>query len=102
MLRPETLWQQYVGKAHAEASRGAGHWPLQPNPCELEPPWEPYHPRAVTVWDCVINGWEGPWEGSRLRRLLSAEPPLHHIGQVPLLPELSIPGWDKLLPIVVE
>ena len=102
MQRPSTLWQQYVGKAQAEAARGSGIWPLQPHPCELEPPCEDYHPLAVSVWDCAINGWEGPWEGSWLRRLCSFEKPLHQLGEPPLLPELPCPTWEGLVPIVVE
>ena len=83
MQRPAGLWQQYEGKSLAELGRGCGD-PLQPHPCELEPPWEPFDRRMVTSWDCVFNNWEGPWDG----RLLSlGESPMHPQGEPLILPE---------------
>lgn len=102
MLRPASLWQQYSGKAQAEALRGNGIWPLQPHPCELEPPWESYNSRAVSVWDCMLNNWEGPWEGSWLRRTFSLDTPLFRNGQQLILPELQCLDYENLVPIVVE
>jgi hypothetical protein len=61
MRQPDSLIQQYQGKARAELLRGSGHWPFQKQPCHLEPPWEPYCRHVVTTWDCYFNGWEGAW-----------------------------------------
>ena len=76
MRRPEHLWDQYRGKAFAELMRGSGGGPPQAHPCALEPPWSAYDRRAVTAWDCYINDWEGPWEGSWLKRALFPGRPL--------------------------
>jgi hypothetical protein len=61
MRQPESLFQQYQGKAMAELFRGSGRWPFQKHPCHLEPPWEPYDRHVLTEWDCYVNNWEGPW-----------------------------------------
>jgi hypothetical protein len=72
MRRPERLWDQYSGKAKAESIRGSGVWPLQPHTCELEPPWDAFDHRKLNLWDCMINGWEAPWEGSWFARTFSS------------------------------
>jgi len=61
MLQPDSLIQQYQGKALAELLRGSGRWPFQHHPCHLEPPWESYNRNALSQWDCFVNNWEGPW-----------------------------------------
>ena len=68
MLRPERSSDQYTGKALSEAFRGSGLWPVQLQPCDLEPPWEPFDARSVNHWDCYLHGWEAPWEGSWLKK----------------------------------
>lgn len=71
MQRPDNLMAQFLGKAAAEVYRGSGAWPLQPHPCDLEPPWDRFDRSSLSLWDCMFNGWEAPWEGSLLRRFLS-------------------------------
>ena len=102
MIRPERLWQQYEGKAVAELMRGSGIWPLKPHPCDLEPPWESYDRRSLTRWDCGINGWEAPWEGGWLRRLLAPRLPVHCQGEAMILPEQPCPTNEHLVPVIVE
>lgn len=102
MRRPEQLWDQYHGKLKAELQRGSGWWPLQPHPCRLEPIWEPFNRHVLTMWDCLVNGWEGAWEGSWLKRTFAAEPPVLASGQPILLPEVTCPDWSKLAAIVIE
>lgn len=101
MQRPERLSDQYHGKAGAELMRGSGWWPLQPHPCRLEPPWNPYHQHSVTPWDCFINGWEAPWEGSPWRRMFSGEEPILPYGKPIVLPEEACHTWDDLVAITV-
>jgi hypothetical protein len=100
--RPQRLSDQYRGKALAELHRGGGWWPLQAHPCELEPIWEPFNRSEVTVWDCAVNHWEGPWRGSWLKRILLLEARVYRQGDPLILPEVSWGTWDKLVPIVVE
>lgn len=102
MRRPARLWEQYQGKAFAELIRGSGRWPLQIHPCALEPPWDPYEPRSVSLWDCVVNDWDGPWEGSWLRRVLFPDQPLRRPGETLILPEVPCPTWEGLVRIVAE
>ena len=52
-----TRWQTFEGKGLAESTRGRGIWPLQAYPCELEPPFDPYHRDKVTRWDKYVNKW---------------------------------------------
>lgn len=61
MQQPDSLRQQYQGKALAELLRGSGRWPVQKFPCHLEPPWNAYDQHSLSVWECFINAWEGPW-----------------------------------------
>ena len=74
MRRPERLVDQQLGKARAELVRGSGWWPFQEVPCYLEPPWDPYNARSLTLWDCYYHDWEGPWDGSLLGQLISDDP----------------------------
>lgn len=101
MDRPQRLWEQYQGKAMAELMRGCGIWPLQMRPCALEPPLEPFDRHGLTQWDCLMNGWEAPWEGSFINRLLSDTPVWRH-GDPLTLPELPCSSDEELVPIVVE
>ncbi len=102
MQRPEGLWQQYEGKSLAELHRGRG-FPLQPHPCALEPPWEPFDRKMVTSWDCVFNQWDGPWDG---RLLKFDQQPLHSIGTPLILPQCPYgtdpDAVDDLVSIDVE
>ena len=98
MHQPERLWQQYLGKARAEFARGAGYWPLQPHPCDLEPPWEDYVRRWLTRWDCVFNGWEGPWDEG----LFSRAPLVHKYNEPLLLPRADCHGVEEKVAIVVK
>jgi hypothetical protein len=75
MRRPKRLWDQYFGKLKAELQRGSGWWPLQPHPIALEPIWEPFNRHVLTMWDCLVNGWEAGWEGSWLKRTLMPRAP---------------------------
>lgn len=102
MIRPERLWDQYVAKALSEGMRGSGTWPLQPRPCKLEPPWEEFDGRNLTMWDCILHGWEGSWEGSWLQRLLNRNRPVLPQGYPVVLPELPCDNWTDVVPIVVE
>lgn len=103
MRRPTRLWEQYAGKAQAEAARGMGVWPPQLHTCALEPPWDAFDARTVNLWDCHINHWEGPWDGgSWLGRLFSADTPVLPDGQGFVLPEIPCRDLDDLIPIVVE
>lgn len=102
MRRPERLWEQYQGKAVAEAMRGSAQWPLQPHPCDLDPPWDPYDRKTVSMWDCMVNQWEGPWEGNFFRRLLLPGRAVVPRNEAVLLPALRLPNPDELQPIVVE
>ncbi len=68
MKQPAKLWEQYVGKAKAEAWRGSGCWPAQPYQCELEPPWEPYDRRTLTQWCCYVNDWNASYYGGHVVR----------------------------------
>jgi hypothetical protein len=89
MIRPENLWAQYSGRAEAEASRGMGVWPLQPHPCCLEPPWEPFNPRELNLWDAAFHGWEAPWEPHWWKRLIFPPSPLLAPGAGIVLPEFA-------------
>ncbi len=102
MQRPPNLWAQYAGKARAEAARGMGLWPLQANPCRLEPPWEPFDRRELTLWDAAFNGWEAPWEGQWWKRLLFPPTPLLTDGSAIVLPEWPLVESEHLGHIVVE
>ena len=102
MRRPERLWTQYEGKAFAETIRGSGRWHLQPHPCGLEPPWNSFDARSVSVWDCLVNDWEGPWEGSWFRRTFSQDKPLHPYGEPLVLPEEPCCEHHELAQIVVQ
>lgn len=102
MNRPHSLWDQYVAKAHSEGMRGSGVWPLQPHPCSLEPPWDEFDRRGLTLWDCMLHDWEAPWEGSWHRRLFSSERPVLPRGKQVVLPELPCSDWNNIVPIVVE
>ncbi|MFO7902983.1 MAG: hypothetical protein R6U98_10000 [Pirellulaceae bacterium] len=63
-MEREQIASQLVGKARAELQRGTGWWPLQPKPCAIEPPWEPYDPNKLTRWDFMMNRqWQDPWAG---------------------------------------
>lgn len=89
--RPKRLWEQYEQKALAELARGSGEWPLQPHPCGLEPPHEPYNRRTLTVWDCYWTGYEKPWEASLLKRVFDFTPPVFSRHREPLiLPAASV------------
>lgn len=102
MRRPERLWDQYFGKARAEVIRGSGWWPLQPHPCALEPIWEPYNRHALTMWDCLVNGWQAPWEGSWFKRTFAGGKPVLPTGKPVVLPELPVPDVFALRAVVVE
>lgn len=102
MQRPSNLWEQYAGKARAEAARGTGIWPLQPNPCRLEPPWEPFDRNELTLWDAAYNGWDAPWEGQWWKRLFFAPTPLLAEGARIELPEVPLVDTEQLGHVVVE
>ena len=101
MRRPDTLWQQYEGKAFAELMRGSGIWPLQIHPCSLEPPLEPFDRQSLSIWDCWMNGWEAPWENGHIRRLLN-KTPVRNLNDPLTLPELPCSTDEDLVPIVIE
>lgn len=67
MRTPDSQWQQFEGKAHAELLRGSGRWQYQPHACDLEPPFEPFDRQTLTYWDCIVNNWENDWERSYRR-----------------------------------
>lgn len=94
MERPTRLWEQYQGKAFAEAMRGSGIWPAQPHACDLEPPWDEFDRRNLTLWDCMLHGWEAPWEGSWINRLFSPGETVLEKGRAVVLPE--VPSSDVL------
>lgn len=100
--RPERLWDQYVGKAHAEALRGAGWWPLQPHPCSLEPPFDEFDRNDVSMWDCMVNGWEGAWAGGLLQQLTGVSGPVIDGTRPIVLPKAPPPASSELRPIVIE
>lgn len=102
MKRPSRLWDQYHGKIHAEMQRGSGWWPIQPHPCALEPVWEPFNRKVVTIWDCLVNGWEAPWEGSWFKRTFVEEEPLCERGRPVVLPKEERADYEQLVSIVVE
>lgn len=103
MKRPERLWDQYYGKAEAEALRGCGIWPSQPHPCSLEPPWDQFDRHNLSLWDCMLNDWEAPWERGLLRRVMSfGSDRVHRIGQPIVLPEGPSFDGEKLIRIVIE
>lgn len=102
MQRPGSLWEQYAGMARAAAFRGSGLWPLQAHSCRLEPPWEPFERRELTLWDAAFNGWNLPWEGSWWKRALLPSSPLLPDGESILLPELPSYETDQLAHVVVE
>lgn len=102
MRRPDSLWDQYLGKACAEARRGTGIWPLQPWSCALEPPWDEFDRHSVSLWDCIFTGWEAPWEGSWFRRMFSSQKPFLPDGQPVILPEFPYSDWGSLQPVVLE
>ncbi|MBS0203960.1 MAG: ATP-binding protein [Planctomycetes bacterium] len=102
MQRPQNLWEQLIGKARAEGARGMGIWPLQVNPCDLEPPWEPFEREGLSRWDAVFNGWEAPWEGLLWKRLLFPPTPLATDGPSLVLPTVAHGETSELAHIVVE
>lgn len=102
MQRPKTLWEQYAGKAKAEAVRGCGLWPLQPHRCQLEPPWEPFDRRELTLWDAMYNGWQAPWEGQWWKRWLFPPTPLFKQDEPLILSESPHSANPTLAHIVVE
>lgn len=82
----EQFGGQYLGKARAELQRGTGWWPLQPKPCSLEPPWEPYDRDSLTRWDFTMNGdWDDP-----------------SAGQPHLIPEIKPTNVRDLRAIVID
>lgn len=102
MRRPTSLYEQLQGKAQAEIYRGTGLWPLQAQPCDLEPPWEPLEHRELTLWDAAFHGWEAPWEGNWWKRVFSPPTPLPAEGRGIVLPKLPHGESDELAHIVVE
>lgn len=102
MQRPNSLWEQFAGKVRSEVARGEGGWPLQPHPCRLEPPWEPFHLRELTLWDAAYHGWSFPWEGRWWKRIFFAPPPLLVEGGQIILTEEPVPDPAQLAHIVVE
>lgn len=101
MRQPNSLWEQYAGKAHAELFRGAGLWPLQERPCDLVPPWEPFDRQALSVWDAVYHGWQVPFEGAWWKRLFFPPTPLFADGKKLELPEVARVETDQLAHIVI-
>src|SRR5262249_47536088 len=77
-------------------------WPLQPHPCALEPIWEPYNRHALTMWDCLVNGWEGAWEGSWFKRTFFSDEPVLSARQPVVLPASEYPDLSTLRAVVVE
>lgn len=102
MRRPQNLWEQLIGKAKAEEARGMGLWPLQVDPCDLEPPWEPFNRQGLSVWDGAFNDWDGPWEGLWWKRLFFPPAPLLPDGQAIILPTCPHGETTDLAHIVVE
>lgn len=103
MKRPERLWDQYFAKAEAEGLRGSGLWPLQSQPCGLEPPWDEFDRRRLSLWDCLLFGWEAPWVGGFLQRMLSFDRDrVVRVGQKIVLPEVPLLYDEALVRIVVE
>ncbi len=104
MNRPANEFAQHEGTATAELWRGSGVWPLQERPCDLEPPWEAYDPTSVTVWDCIVNEWIGPWHAGGL---FGGRAPVVHDPKQPLVLPM-VPGSvdptivNDLVPITIE
>lgn len=101
-IRPDRLRDQYAGKAQAELQRGSGWWPAQPEPCPLEPPYEPYQLKELTAWDCAVNGWEAPYEDSWLKRTFDNGPIVLARGAPIRLPSIPFPNSEDLIVISVE
>lgn len=103
MKRPQKLWEQYQGKLLAELNRGTGNWPVQPHACALEPPWCEFDDRSVTVWDCYVNDWEGPYLGaSWTDRLFASREPLLTEDCAIVLAEVQSWQQNELTRIVIE
>src|SRR4051794_40521698 len=102
MRRPASQWDQYHGKAAAELMKGSGLWPMQPYAVALEPPWDPFCLDILTVWDCMFNDWQAPWEGSWLNRTFASGPPVLTEGQPVLLKEAVGQDYSRLVSIRIE
>ncbi|MDB5344489.1 MAG: hypothetical protein JWP89_2866 [Schlesneria sp.] len=101
MRRPQNLWEQLIGKARAAGASGMGLWPLQADPCALEPPCEPFDRQKLTVWEAVSQRWDAPWEGQWWKRLLFPPTPLFPDGYGLVLPKLTHGETANLAQIVV-
>ncbi|MDB5342004.1 MAG: hypothetical protein JWP89_381 [Schlesneria sp.] len=102
MRQPQTLWEQLIGKARSAGARGTGLWPLQADPCDLEPPWEPFDRQKLNVWEAAFQGWDAPWEGQWWKRLLFPPPSLLADGCGLVLPKRPHGETADLAQIVVE
>nr|MDQ3330347.1 type IV secretion system DNA-binding domain-containing protein [Planctomycetota bacterium] len=103
--RPRRLWDQYEGKLQAELQRGTGWFPAQSGACRLEPPFDPYHPRRLNVWDCVVNEWEAPYLSGMIEQLLNGSEIVHHLGAPLILAEDAYgagTGHEELVVLSVE
>jgi hypothetical protein len=87
--QPDSLIDQYRGKAMAELLRGSGRWPFQRYPCHLEPPSDRYDRHTLTAWDCYVNQWEGPWAAGVLGQKVPT--PMVHPVDAPL----ELPAWPS-------
>lgn len=102
MLRPDSLWDQYHAKAASELLRGCGRWPVQPHPVALEPPWDPFSRDSLSVWDCMLHGWEAPYQGSWLWRMLDFSGAVKPRDVPVLLRPLPKEPFSRLVPLTIE
>lgn len=108
MQQPDSLRQQYQGKALAELLRGSGRWPVQEFPCHLEPPWEAYDRHALSAWECYVNTWDGPWAAGMFGQKVATDI-VHPVGSPLVLtpwptsdPEYMCKEIGRLSTVVIE
>jgi hypothetical protein len=101
MRQPESLYDQFIGKAMAELHRGSGIWPVQSYAVDLEPPFDEFYRRSVTTWDCYLNHWEGPFKTGFLGRRTRSR--IVRRGTEPLVlePTTTADDADQLVPVSI-
>ncbi|MCH7728298.1 MAG: ATP-binding protein [Planctomycetes bacterium] len=105
-VQPKKLWDQYTGKALAEMQRGTGWWPAQPHPVRLEPPSDPFEPKTVNKWDCMVNGWEAAYHGGPIIHrndeaviLAHDHVPYHDTESLVAIPVTQFPDDESTIPM---
>ena len=100
MRQPNSLYDQFEGKAAAELFRGSGLWPLQANPVDLEPPFDEYFHRSLNEWDCFINNWQGSYKTGFLGRRVASRVILRKRQHLKI-PPATYEDDDTLVPVTV-